>query len=143
MREQAITQFEILLADRLDLGVMKFVGIGVPVCFQRTGLTKIPTPRQPKVPRASMRPEQRIKRGELKPAHVQLASQVIGGDEASNVTPPKRGEAQRTIHANRNVGSQRRPPGLRVARPDPAAITPDASIAVAMKAPGTLIRTIE
>src|SRR5205807_3390219 len=79
IRHQTVAQFEVLAADRLHRGIVQFafVGIGrasgVVRDFVWPKFAGIPSPRQAKVPRSSMRTKERTERAELKPAHMQLA----------------------------------------------------------------------
>src|SRR6185369_12798938 len=111
--------------------------------FERTGFADTPAPRQTQMPRATVRTEQRIERGELKPAHVILAGEIVRRHEAGNIRAPEWREAERVVHADRHVRGERGPARLRVARPNPATVTRDAGVAVAMQSPRTLVGTFE
>ena len=66
---EPITQFEILLADRLDGGVVEFFRRGMIAGRLRIAdLTRGPPPGQVQFPVAAMGTEQRTKRGKLEPA---------------------------------------------------------------------------
>src|SRR2546427_545987 len=89
-----------------------------------------------------MRAEQRVKSGELKPAHVQLAGVILGGDETANVGTPKRDAAQAGIYCDGYVRLQSLPSGLDVARPQERGVSLHASVSIAVQSVNTLVRPI-
>src|SRR5690348_2156988 len=92
VREQAISQVQVLLADRLDLCVVKFARVChvALIDFDRPELAGVPSPRQAKLPGAAMRPKQGTKSAELEPANKQLAGKFLGRNKPTCISAPIR-----------------------------------------------------
>src|SRR5262249_35294760 len=92
---QAISQFQILAAYRLDCGIVALTRIriggasGVIGDLVRSDLAGVPSPRQPQLPGAAVGAKQWTESAELKPADVQLARELLCRDKASDVGSPE------------------------------------------------------
>ena len=85
-------------------------------------LPSVPSPRQPQMPVASVRAEQRTERAELEPPHVQLAGVLRRRHEAADVGAPVRNARQPGVDRDRHVRLQRFPRRVDVARPEKRAV---------------------
>ena len=115
VRQHPIPKLEVLAADRLDVRIVQLArvrvrgAIGVAAKLHRSELAGVPAPRQPQVPVAAVRAEQRAERAELEPAHVQLARVLRGRDEAADVGAPERDAREAGVDGDRHVRAQRLP----------------------------------
>ena len=88
---QLRTQLEVLPADRLDLFVLQLLGRGSPFAVREgPAVSTVPSPRQPEVPVAAVRAEERIERAELEPPYMELAGVLVGRVETADVGAPVR-----------------------------------------------------
>ena len=73
VRQHAITQFQVLSTDRLDLRIVQLIGVRnrgaiVIADFNGSGITRVPAPGESQFPGAAVRAEQGAEGSELKPA---------------------------------------------------------------------------
>src|SRR5438094_4883429 len=78
----------------------------------------------------------------LEPPQVKRSSGCLGGNEAADVCPPVCDSTERGGDCDRNVGLQRLPSRVDIARPQKRAVTLHPCVTVSMKSVGTFIRSI-
>src|SRR5690348_18389554 len=82
--QQAVTEFQVFAANRLDLRIVQLAGVGnrraaVIADFDWPRITGIPSPGQAQFPRASMAAKQRAEGAELEPAEVEFGGEFLRG----------------------------------------------------------------
>ena len=108
--------------------------VGV-VVLARPHVAQSPAPGKPRPPGAAVRAKRAAERGELEPAGVELAGQLVVRVEAADVGSPVGTDAERVVDADGDLRFERLPRAVGVARPDPAAPLRDAGVAVSLKTP--------
>src|SRR6185437_3706731 len=89
VRHQPIAQLEVFAADRLDLFVVHLRRIDPEAArLRRAAIAAVPSPRETQVPVPTVRSKHRTERAELEPSHIELAGQLGGRDETTDVGSP-------------------------------------------------------
>src|SRR5215472_3133017 len=95
IRHQAIAQLQVFAANRLDLRIVQFAGIGesrttVAADFRRANFAGVPSPGQAELPGTAVATEKRAKSTELEPTQVKFGCKFFCGNEAAYVGSPIR-----------------------------------------------------
>src|SRR6266581_290468 len=111
VRHHAITQLQIFAANRFDLSVMQFAGIGkrravVAADLGRPRFAGVPTPGQAELPRAAMAAEKGAESAELEPAQIELRREFLRRDESADVRAPVRNAGEAGIDGDGYVDFQ-------------------------------------
>ena len=93
IRHQPIAQLRTLQIGSTCALCSSDVGIAGGAVIRRDHLghlaARVPAPRQPQLPRPSVRSEQRTERAELEPPHIQLSRELRRRHEAADVGAPR------------------------------------------------------